>query len=145
MSRAEREDARTLVVPGSREGVRQALDGLRAFWEAAGLSADAAWPFEVALDEVLSNIVLHGLGGGRGEAAVEVRLRRSGDAVEIEVVDEAGPFDPLAAPAAPLAGALEDRPVGGLGIALVRQVMDAVSYERREGRNRLSLRRRVGA
>jgi anti-sigma regulatory factor (Ser/Thr protein kinase) len=145
MSRAEREDTRTLVVPGSREGVRRALDGLQAFWEATGFSREAAWPFQVALDEVLSNIVVHGLAGGREEAEVEVRISRSGDAVEIEVVDQAGPFDPLAVSGAPVAGGLEERPVGGLGIALVRQVMDAVTYERREGRNRLSLRRKVEA
>ena len=57
--------------------------------------------------------------------------------------DDAEPFNPLDAPLPDTAAPLEGRQVGGLGIALVRHLMDGVVYERTGGRNRLVLRRGV--
>ena len=51
----------------------------------------------------------------------------------------------LAAPDPDTSLAIEDRPIGGLGIGLVRRLMDETEYERREGKNRLRLRRRLVA
>ena len=61
------------------------------------------------------------------------------------VSDDGPEFDPLAAAEPDTALGVEERPVGGLGIALVRRLMDAVEYERRGGRNRLLMRRRLVA
>jgi serine/threonine-protein kinase RsbW len=61
------------------------------------------------------------------------------------VVDDGPEFDPLAVPDADTTLPLEERPIGGLGITLVRRLMDEAEYERREGRNRLRLRRRLVA
>ena len=61
------------------------------------------------------------------------------------MTDDAPGFDPLAVPEPDTSLAIEDRPIGGLGIALMRRLMDETEYERREGRNRLRLRRRLVA
>ena len=123
------------LAPGT---VAAALD---AFCVAERVPAEVAWRLQVALDEIVANIVSHGsLAGSRG--ALDVWFRREGTIVEVTVADDGPPFDPLARPAPDLQGSLEAREPGGLGIALVRALMDEVCYAR-EGRNRLTLRKRI--
>src|SRR5512140_1510039 len=66
-------DTRRLNVPGSDEGVRTALDALAALWADHGLSRSVTWPLDVSLDEVLANVVGHGV-GGRGDARIEIDI-----------------------------------------------------------------------
>ena len=134
-------DATSLVVPGSEEGLRAARAGLEAFAASSGLAPATTWPFQVALDEVLSNILRH----GAARSPIQVSLRLTGDALEMLILDEAAPFNPLAVPAPDTRAPLDTRKVGGLGIALVRQLMDVVEYQRVADRNRLLLRRRVSS
>jgi serine/threonine-protein kinase RsbW len=142
-------DTRRLSVPGTDAGIKTVLDALEAFAAGHGLSKAVTWPVEVSLDEVLANVVRHGR-PGRGETAtveVELRLDLASDPAVCEVVvtDDGLAFDPLAAPEPDTSLGIEDRPIGGLGIALVRRLIDEAEYERREGKNRLRLRRRLVA
>ena len=142
-------DTRRLSVPGTDDGIRAALEALEALTAAHGLSRAVTWPMEVSLDEVLANVVRHGL-EGRGEtASVELELRLDPAAepavCEVVLVDDGPEFDPLATPEPDTSLGVEDRPIGGLGIALVRKLMDEVEYERRDGRNRLRMMRRLVA
>jgi serine/threonine-protein kinase RsbW len=120
--------------------VAAALD---AFCAAEGVPPSVAWRLRVALDEVLANVLSHGGTGGR-LPTLEVSLRRDADRVEIVVTDDGPAFDPLASPAPDVTLPLEARQPGGLGIALVRALIDEVHYERRDG-NVLTLRARLGA
>jgi serine/threonine-protein kinase RsbW len=139
-------DTRRLSVPGTDEGVREALDALASLVAGHGLSKAVTWPMELSLDEALANVVRHGLAGRVG-ARVEVEMRLDTAAepplCEVLVSDDGPAFDPLAVPAPDTTLGVADRPIGGLGIALVRRLMDAVEYERRDGRNRLRMRRRL--
>lgn len=141
-------ETRRLSVPAGDEGVREALDALAALFAAASLSKAVTWPVEVSLDEVLANVVHHGA-RGRAEARVEVELALDASAeppaCEVVVTDDGPAFDPLSAAAPDTALGVEERPIGGLGIALVRRLMDEVAYERVGGTNRLRLRRRLVA
>jgi anti-sigma regulatory factor (Ser/Thr protein kinase) len=135
---------RNLDVPGSPEGIRRAATELQAFFADHRLDRGMTWPFQVALDEVLSNIVQHGLAGAGQAARIEIELRLGEQELELSVVDDAPPFDPLRAEPPDTGSGPEQRPLGGLGIMLVRRLMDAVEYRRQDGRNRLSMRRRLG-
>ena len=129
-------------VPGSPEGIRQAAERLDSFWHSHGLPEGGGWPFQVALDEALANIVHHGLAGREGTSEIEIEFRLLGTDVEIVLVDDAPPFNPLDVAEPDTSQPLEERSVGGLGVALVRKLMDVVEYERRDGRNHLRLRRK---
>ena len=59
--------------------------------------------------------------------------------MEFILSDEGKPFDPTAAPEADISMDVDERPIGGLGIFLVRQIMDSVSYEYRDGHNVLTM------
>jgi serine/threonine-protein kinase RsbW len=140
-------ETRHLTVPGTDDGVRRALDTVASLWSEHGLSRAVTWPVDVSLDEVLANVVRHGLGERGRDACVEVVLSldvfAAPPACEVVVSDDGPEFDPLAAGEPDTTLGVEERPIGGLGIALVRRLMDDVSYERREGRNHLRLRRRL--
>jgi sigma-B regulation protein RsbU (phosphoserine phosphatase) len=59
------------------------------------------------------------------------------------ITDEGLPFDPTERPGADTTLRVEDRPIGGLGIHLVRHYMDSINYERIDGRNVLTLRKKI--
>ena len=99
---------------------------------------DLVFRVNLALEELGLNIMDYGL--ENAEQEIEITLTSDADSLVIEIMDEGRPFDPLAdAPAPDLDGAVEDRRVGGLGIHLVRTMMDEMRYRREQGKNRLTL------
>jgi serine/threonine-protein kinase RsbW len=137
--------AHTLVVAATTDGLKQAEAGLDAFSSAHGLTRNDTWPFHVAIDEILSNIVKYGLSGESSEGRLEIRLLLEPEALEMVILDDAAPFNPLESERPDTALAAEEREIGGLGIEIVRRLMDTIEYERVENRqNRLTLRRRLG-
>jgi len=118
---------------------------LREFWTAAGLAPAAMQPFELALEEIFMNVVMHGSEPGR-TPSVEVCLD-SGPAgtVSMTVEDDGLAFDPLSLPTPDLSVGIDQRPIGGLGVFLVRQMMDAVSYQRVGVRNQLRMSKTLTA
>jgi serine/threonine-protein kinase RsbW len=66
-----------------------------------------------------------------------MHLSQQGDLVSMEISDDGIPYDPLTAPPPDLESDLDDRPVGGLGVFLIRELMDSVSYRFEDGRNHL--------
>lgn len=128
-----------LSVPGTPAGVLQALDAFTEFGRSVALPPDHEWRFLVAMDEVLSNVVSH----GRHDAAIDLGFSLTKHMLTVEIADSAEAFNPLSAPAPDLTAPLEGRRPGGLGIAIVRGLMDRVVYERRAGRNRLVLTSRI--
>lgn len=130
--------------PGSLESLPLLHDVVARFCLAQAVPADAGFKIDLALEEVFSNIVRHGYGDGRAHE-IAVRLERRYGRVRIQVDDDGRPFDPLRAPQVDTAAPLEERRPGGLGIHLVRQLLDQVRYQRRETGNRLVLVKRLGA
>ena len=121
----------SLHVPGSVDGQGAARAGLDAFLAAQGLAPAVTWRFQVAFDEVLSNIVKYARTTAGPPAQVEVQMRLFGDSLEVVVIDDAVAFNPLEAPRPDVSQPIETRTVGGLGLVLVTSLMDAVEYERR--------------
>lgn len=130
--------ATVALAPGAHGEIATALD---AFCAAEQVPDRAAWRLKVAMDEVIANIVSYGAPVD-GEAAIDVWLRRDGHVLEVRVADDGVPFDPLSSPAPDVTASLEARRPGGLGIALVRALVDEVRYER-TSRNILTLRMRL--
>jgi len=95
-----------------------------------------AYRVQLVLEEVLSNVIRHGF-ADEGEHEIEVRIGYDGRDVEVRVSDDGASFDPAAAPEVDVDGALDDRPVGGLGIHLVKSVAKQIEHRRAEGRNEL--------
>lgn len=111
-----------------------------AFAEFAGAQAlpvSLRRSIHVVLDELLTNTIRHGFAGrqvgGGGAVTIEAEVRP--DRVCVTLTDDGAPFNPLGLAAPDTALPAEQRPLGGLGVHLVRGLMDEVSYQRRNDRN----------
>lgn len=98
----------------------------------------------LALDEVITNTIAYGY-DDQGAHEIRVRVTLANGRLSAEVEDDGRPFDPLTAPEPDLTSAVEDRPVGGLGIHLVRSLMERVDYRRESGKNHLIMSKRLSA
>lgn len=108
------------------------------------LGEQEEWPpklmfrVNLVLEELGLNVMTHGQRAGARE--LEVILTSEPDTVTMEIVDDGPPFDPLRDALPPDTDApLDERPVGGLGVHLVREMMDEVRYRYEDGKNRLTL------
>ncbi len=118
------------------------LERITAAVEDLGEQED--WPpaftfrVNLVLEELGINIMNHGHDEGIHE--FEITMTSDAEALTIEIADDGRPFDPLHdAPTPDTAAALEDRSVGGLGLHLVRTMVDELHYRREQGENRLTL------
>jgi anti-sigma regulatory factor (Ser/Thr protein kinase) len=105
-----------------------------------GFMADEILDTQLAVEEAITNIIVHGYRGGTGE--IVIRCRATEEQVEVRVEDTAPAFDPLTLPEPDLTAAVEDRKIGGLGVFLIRQVMDGIAYRRENKKNILVLVKR---
>lgn len=129
-------------LPGEADRLPEAFAFLHKVWSGAGLPEERRFPFELALEEVFMNVAMHGGYEGRPASAV-IEFQRDGEEILLVVSDDGPAFDPLLLATPDTSLALEERQVGGLGVFLVREMMDDVSYARREGLNVLSMRKRL--
>jgi anti-sigma regulatory factor (Ser/Thr protein kinase) len=113
-----------------------------AFAERHALPDDVRRSLNVALDELLANALSHGAAGrDNGSVSVAVELER--ERVNVRISDDGPPFDPFKQAAPDTTLSVDDRAIGGLGIHLVREMMDEVSYQRDDGHNVVLLVKRV--
>ncbi len=93
----------------------------------------------IAVEEIFVNIANYAYGGLGGDVQITVDIRKNNSVVVIVFTDSGIPFDPLAYPEPDVKLSAMDRRVGGLGIYMVRKMMDSVSYEYRNWQNVLQL------
>ena len=122
------------------------LATIRAFVErqahALGVDASEIYDLILAVNEVATNIVVHGYRSQPG--MIEIELWRRGDAIEIRLRDQARLFDPTRVPMPDLTLPLHKRPLGGMGVHVTRQIMDTMRYRvTPEGGNELTLVKRA--
>jgi phosphoserine phosphatase RsbU/P len=115
---------------------------LTEFGQHHGLDPKIVHDLNLALEEILTNIISYGYTDNR-EHEIKVRLSVQPGEVKAEVEDDGQPFDPLAAPEPDTAKSLEERPIGGLGIHLVRKLMDNLEYKRQGERNLLTMKKKT--
>ncbi len=106
--------------------------------------AEHEWPddllfhVQLTLDELATNVINHGYGAGGH--SFQITIKSNPEAAQIELVDEARPFDPLQdAPQPAIDAGVHERKVGGLGVYIVKELMDEMEYRREDGKNRLIL------
>lgn len=104
----------------------------------AGIARNRILNLELAVEEVFSNICCYAYVDGR-TGSVSVSLKREGSQLEVVIKDEGKAFDPLQVPPPDLTVGLRRRKIGGLGIFLLRRMVDTVNYERRGNSNYLRL------
>lgn len=131
-----------LTIDSSLAELAVVVERFDRFATEEGLSAEIRGDVHLALEEVITNVIKHGYKGRPGHG-IGLEIAVAAGEVVICVEDAAAAFNPLQAAAPDLALPLALKQPGGLGIHLVKQVMDRLDYERTADKNRLTLRKRL--
>ena len=119
-----------------------AAEKVDAFCAEHGLSTDIAFAVNVSVDELLTNTISYGYDEG-GRHRIRMTVRLEGGVLVVELSDDAKPYDPTSAPHPDIDASIEERPIGGLGVHFVRELMDGFRYRRSGGRNIVTLTKRT--
>ena len=129
-----------LEVPASLDQLTGIQERVAAFGESQNWSVEMLFQIELTLEEICVNIVNYGFEDDGGEHMIEIIVDSEAESLTMEIVDNGRAFDPLTeTPEPDLDSAVGDRPVGGLGVYLVKQYMDELDYRRSDGRNHLKM------
>jgi anti-sigma regulatory factor (Ser/Thr protein kinase) len=122
-----------IKLPARIESLGKLMEFVSRFAEAAGFSPEKIQKIDLAMEEALVNIFRYAYEENRG-GEVEVRCRmENGNALIIDILDCGVPFDIRTAPVPDIRSGISERKVGGLGILLIKKVVDEVRY-RQEGK-----------
>jgi serine/threonine-protein kinase RsbW len=126
-----------LRLPARLESLSRFIEAVSACGVEQGLNDKRLAELQLAVEEALVNVFSYAYGGLEG--MVEVICLRERSNLVIEIVDQGMPFNPLEQTEPDVTADVGERGIGGLGILLIRKVMDDVRYRRRDGQNVLDL------
>jgi anti-anti-sigma factor len=118
----------TLIVPSSLDSLSKISDFVVSSARATGLDDHSVWEVQLAVDEAATNIIVHAYGDHGLEGPITVQTELSEDEFIVCLNDRGAPFDPDAVPRPDLTSPVEDRATGGLGLYLMRTLMDRVNF-----------------
>lgn len=127
-----------LTMPAQMTALTAGITFVTQCATAAGVATQRLDAVVLAVEEALTNICHYAYGEGAGEIEIHC-AQASPSRLCIELIDTGAPFNILALPPPDLTSDIEQRPVGGLGIHLIRTMMDEVAYRREGPRNILQL------
>ena len=126
---------------------RDQVDTVRKFFDEYSkenkLTEKTVHDIQMALDELLTNIVNYGYEDS-DEHKIDVRFGINDDAVRVEIIDDSKPYNILEQENPDISLSVEDKPIGGLGIFLIKKLMSNVDYYTEEGKNHLVMIKELG-
>ena len=125
-------------MPAKLEHLRDFLKVVAQSAREQGLSVKRTYGLELVVEEALVNIFHYAYPKGHGEVKVICRTDQEGRLI-IEIIDTGVPFDPLSQEDPDLTLDISERKIGGLGVLLMKTLMDEVRYKREDDRNVLTL------
>ena len=125
-------------IPGRLSEVDTVARRVEEFGDANGLPQPKVYVVNLALDELITNVVSYGF-GGVADPEIRITLRLEAGALILIMEDNGRPFDPTQDVPTDISSALDERPIGGLGLHLVKSFADRLSYEFAAGRNRVTV------
>src|SRR5690349_5890446 len=124
----------SLTLANRRDEVSRLVDRVEIFGRSHGLVADDIHAVQLLLDEVVFNIIRHAYDDVAAHD-IGVSLSLKGSRLKIEIEDDGKPYDPTTTPAPNLDLPIDERPIGGLGVHIVRSLVESMHYDRTNGRN----------
>ena len=129
---------KTLLIKNDVHEVSKFSAFIKAVMEQLNIEKALARQFRLAVEEAVVNVIDYAYPAGQ-EGDIEVRMMFDGETLKTVIIDSGVAFDPTAKERADTSLSAEDRQIGGLGILLVRELMDSINYERADGQNFLTL------
>jgi anti-sigma regulatory factor (Ser/Thr protein kinase) len=116
------------------------MDFVSAELETADCGIKAQTQIAIAVEEVFVNIANYAYPAATGQVTIQIEV---GEAALIRFSDNGVPYNPLEKSDPDITKSVDEREIGGLGILMVKKIMDAVEYQYRDGRNILTLTRKI--
>ena len=132
-----------LTIEATVENIAVVTEFVDGELEALDCPMKAELQINLAIDELFGNIAYYAYNPETGPATVRVEVEEDPLAVLISFIDHGKPYDPLSAEDPDVSLSAEDRPIGGLGVFLVKKTMDDISYEYKDGQNILRIRKNM--
>jgi serine/threonine-protein kinase RsbW len=115
------------------------MEGATQFLESQSVDAQAVYRINLALEEMVTNIIKYGY-DEPGRHKIEITLEVGAKEVSLVIVDDGHDFNPVLHERKPPAEKLEEREIGGLGIHLMKKLLDHMEHRREGGRNILGIK-----
>ena len=139
-------EPQTLTIRNKMEQMEQLPDFLENYCRQLPIPGSLILSLNLAIEEAMVNCVQYAYAAGEeGDISLRMQWDNASHELSFELRDKGVPFDPTAAPDPDTALSAEERPIGGLGILLVRKLMDSVSYSRQGEHNVLIMRKKIYA
>ncbi len=132
---------KVLKIEAEKDKLYEVQDFVAQVLEAHDCPMKTQLLIEISLEELFVNIALYAYPEGNGWVEIHVSVKDG--VVSITLVDGGIPYDPLAKPDPDITQSAEERQIGGLGIFMVKQKMDEVIYEYRDGKNMLTIKKKI--
>ncbi len=120
--------------------IARVAEHIDEFCASQDIALEVAYAINLALDEILTNTISYGYDDDAPHR-IEISVRPEVEALVVVIVDDSAAFDLSNAPTPDTGASLEERPLGGLGLFLVHQMMDSVEYRREGERNIVTLKK----
>ena len=134
-------DIKKMIIAAQVEKLNNVIDFVNEVLEENNCSMKAQMQIEVALEELFVNIAHYAYPEGNGEAEVDVSV--TDGYVEITLIDSGIPYNPLAKPDPDVTLSANERAIGGLGIFMSKKLMDYISYDYVDGKNKLTIKKKI--
>lgn len=132
-----------LTIAATVENIETVTEFVNVQLAALGCSMKAQMQIDIAIDELFGNIAHYAYNPDVGSATVQVEVVEEPLAVVITFIDGGVPYDPLKAADPDITLSAEERQLGGLGIYMVKKSMDEITYEYKDGKNILSIKKKL--
>ena len=132
----------TLLIKNNVHEVSKFSTFIKSVMDKLNIEKTLARQLRLAIEEAVVNVIDYAYPAGQ-EGDIEVRIMSDGKTLKTVLIDSGVAFDPTAKEKADTSLSAEDRQIGGLGILLVRELMDSINYERIDGQNILTLIKKV--
>ena len=122
--------------------LEEIFDFLKGFWKSKNISNDALYEIELTIEEIFTNFVKY---NSNTTNEIQIELLKQNSSLTIIITDfNVDPFNPLERPPYNTARKLEERPIGGVGIHLVKQYMDDIKYNYENRNSTITLIKHLG-
>ena len=132
-----------LTIAATVESIETVTDFVNEQLEAYDCPMKVVMQIDIAIDELFSNIAHYAYNPEIGEATVRVEVVEDPLSVIITFIDKGVPYDPLKQEDPDTTLSIEERQIGGLGIYMVKKTMDDITYEYKDGKNILAIKKNL--
>jgi serine/threonine-protein kinase RsbW len=135
---AGQEVSKNILINNNLSEIEKLSKAVAEFGKINNLSSEVIYDVRLALEEVVSNIINYGFEDNY-EHQISIEMNLQGETLTMKIKDDGKPFNPLEVKSTNLEKPFDEREIGGMGIYIVRKLMDNILYKREEGNNVLQL------